>query len=206
MTTAIQRAAIRAPNRIVVDTPSKVNTNLMGAPKLHPYAEIGARIADLRRKLAVSRATKVTQSDVAQAVGAHLGTVTAWEIGKQRPEGEKLERLATFLRADPRYILMGDAIEPDVEPDIPPVEFLKPAARTWFHAKIGEWFAAGWRPEEVSEAARSLVSALDGGGAVRFGGPGRADELSEEEQLLALRGGAGHVERYLAPRWGRKTI
>ena len=51
----------------------------------------------------------MTQREVAAAVGVSPGTVTAWEIGKQRPEGRNLERLAAFLGVFPEEITSADA-------------------------------------------------------------------------------------------------
>ena len=77
----------------------------------HPFAQIGGRIADLRRALGRSAGRRVTQREMAEALGVHLGTVTAWEIGKQRPEGENLDRLAELLDVSPDYLLHGTESE-----------------------------------------------------------------------------------------------
>ena len=60
----------------------------------------------------------MTQREVAAEVGVSVGTVTAWEIGKQRPEGRNLERLAAFLGVFPDEITSAAAGL--AEPGLPP--------------------------------------------------------------------------------------
>lgn len=81
----------------------------MGSANARPYKEIGHRIADLRREAGRARGQRLTQREVAEAVGVATGTVTAWEAGKQRPEGENLEKLAAFFRVPPELIVHGDS-------------------------------------------------------------------------------------------------
>lgn len=89
----------------------EVNTLLMSESpefrKARPYQDIGERIAEARRVLARARSRRIPQRAVAEAVGVAEGTVTAWEIGKQKPEGANLIRLAEFLCVTPTYILTG---------------------------------------------------------------------------------------------------
>jgi transcriptional regulator with XRE-family HTH domain len=72
------------------------------------YRDIGHRIADLRRERARARTKRLTQREVAEALEVAEGTVTAWETGKQRPEGENLLGLARLLRTSPAYLLTGE--------------------------------------------------------------------------------------------------
>lgn len=71
----------------------------------HPYADVGQRISDFRRARERDTGRRIPQREVAKNVGVTVGTVTAWEIGKQRPEGENLVKLATFLRTSPAAIV-----------------------------------------------------------------------------------------------------
>jgi transcriptional regulator with XRE-family HTH domain len=138
----------------------------------YPYVRTGDRIADLRRALARREGRRVTQRALAEALGVHLGTVTAWEIGKQRPEGENLRRLAAFLGVPPEAVL-GEGGEGEA-----------PAAAP------GD---AGLGP--VEDAAAELFGSLDR--VVRYlggiGPPGQAklrklDALEGLRRLLTARG------------------
>lgn len=80
---------------------------------MHPYADVGDRIAALRRALARARGRRLTQRDVAAELGVHAATVTAWEIGRQRPEGENLRRLAALLGVAPGEISGPAPAPPD---------------------------------------------------------------------------------------------
>jgi transcriptional regulator with XRE-family HTH domain len=80
---------------------------------VHPYADVGDRIAALRRALARTRGRRLTQRDVAAELGVHAATVTAWEIGRQRPEGENLRRLAVLLGVAPEEIAGPSALPAD---------------------------------------------------------------------------------------------
>lgn len=74
-----------------------------------PYVEIGHRIADFRKALGRRRGRRVSQREVAEYIPVHEGTVTAWELGKQKPEGGNLVRLAEFLETTPDEIV-GHAV------------------------------------------------------------------------------------------------
>jgi hypothetical protein len=132
-------------------------------------------------------------------IGVSHGTVTRWRTGVRTPV------LAATRRAVRAYLNEREAptAAPAEVPDLPDGAFLKPRARAYYHERVGDYLTRGWPSAVVYEAARSLISALDGGAAVRDGGAGRSDELSEDDQLLALTAGAGHVEKYIGARWKR---
>ncbi len=89
-------------------TPRKgVNTHLVRDLQAHPYWEIGQRISDARVEAGRREGIRLTQQKIADAVGVHVGTVTAWETGKQRPEGENLVRLASRLGVDATFLMEG---------------------------------------------------------------------------------------------------
>jgi transcriptional regulator with XRE-family HTH domain len=76
------------------------------------FVFVGDRIAALRRAAGRARGRRLTQRELAHAVGVHLATVTAWEIGKQRPEGDNLLRLAGVLGVPPSEVVGGDPSPP----------------------------------------------------------------------------------------------
>lgn len=86
-----------------------VNSLVMNQKKTpRRYVVVGNRVQDLRRKLPPPEGSKhVTQGELASRVGVAVGTVTAWENGYQRPEGENLVALAHELETTPEYILHG---------------------------------------------------------------------------------------------------
>lgn len=49
----------------------------------------------------------MTQAELAERVGVAEGTVTAWEGGYQKPDGDNLIALATALGVSEGYILHG---------------------------------------------------------------------------------------------------
>lgn len=65
-----------------------------------PYKDLGHQLADLRRQKGRRMGGRYTQGDVAEQVGVAEGTVTAWERGYRKPEGDNLIRLARVLEAD----------------------------------------------------------------------------------------------------------
>lgn len=84
----------------------------MDSPDRTQYYAIGQRISDLRRELARARGVrKIPQHVIAEEVGVHSGTVTAWETGKQKPVGDNLLSLARMFGTTPEYILHGDEAE-----------------------------------------------------------------------------------------------
>lgn len=62
-----------------------------------PYKETGRRIAQLRRETGWKRNQRFTQRMLAEELGVAESTVTAWEVGKQEPEGTNLANLARFF-------------------------------------------------------------------------------------------------------------
>lgn len=77
----------------------------MAKGQRHPFEDVGHRIADLRKALGRKRGRRVSQKELADYIPVHEGTVTAWEIGKQKPEGGNLVRLAEFLETTPDELL-----------------------------------------------------------------------------------------------------
>jgi transcriptional regulator with XRE-family HTH domain len=77
----------------------------------YSHRDIGHRIGDLRREAGRKRGKRITQREVAEAVGVAEGTVTAWETGKQRPEGDNLLALAELLGTAPGYLRSGRATQ-----------------------------------------------------------------------------------------------
>lgn len=65
----------------------------------------GDRIAEARKRLGL------TQTQLAELLGAHLTTVNRWEKGHQVPEGETLGRLAQALKVEEGWILRGGAFD-----------------------------------------------------------------------------------------------
>ena len=78
--------------------------------RARPYGRIGQRVADLRRAAGRRRGERLTQRELADTLGVHQTTVAAWEIGRQRPEGDNLVRLAEVLGSTPEAIL-GESAE-----------------------------------------------------------------------------------------------
>lgn len=180
-----------------------VNSDLVNPTKLHPYAEIGARIASRRRELGRLRGERITQQRLAALVGVHTATVTAWEIGKQWPEGENLLRLAEQLDV-PTSFLVGEvgAAEETAEqvlaPDLPDVSFLKPKARAIYDAAVGSYLTRRWPAPIIERAAWDLTNYIRGANSLRSEGTGRP-ELTEEEQCMVLERAREHVERAYGP-------
>jgi transcriptional regulator with XRE-family HTH domain len=98
----------RSGTRNLVPIGEIVNNFLVPNPKSFPYRDIGNRIQDARRDKARSIMKRITQSRMAEELGVHVGTVTAWEIGKQRPEGRRLEQLAEYLGVSASFLVTGE--------------------------------------------------------------------------------------------------
>jgi len=62
---------------------------------------IGARIKRIRKK------EKLTQKQVAEAVGVSAGAVTQWELDMTQPRGANLNALAYTLKSSPSEIIEG---------------------------------------------------------------------------------------------------
>jgi DNA-binding transcriptional regulator YiaG len=63
------------------------------------------------RPRAIREATRLSQSDVAGAIGASRSAVASWEEGRRRPRGELAARYSSFLRSLSR-LLGGQNSEP----------------------------------------------------------------------------------------------
>jgi transcriptional regulator with XRE-family HTH domain len=175
-----------------------------------PYKAVGHRIADLRRAKGRLEGRRVTQREVAEAVGVSPGTVTAWEIGKQRPEGRNLERLAAFLGVFPEEITSADvsvtagpgpALPPTLarllvrEPrpapnyaglgiELPGYEKLLEGPRRLFDAFMVDLIRRGLGREELEEVGRGALAPF-----VSFrslGGGGREGGATEAAQMRVL--------------------
>ena len=152
----------------------------------------------------------MTQREVAEAVGVSPGTVTAWEIGKQRPEGRNLERLAAFLGVFPEEITSADvsvtagpgpALPPTLarllvrEPrpapnyaglgiELPGYEKLLEGPRRLFDAFMVDLIRRGLGREELEEVGRGALAPF-----VSFrslGGGGREGGATEAAQMRVL--------------------
>lgn len=81
-------------------------------PKNRPNAELGARIARART------ARGLTQLDIAKHFSIERVSVTQWESGVTKPEGDKLPGLADRLGIPLQWLMTGKG-DPDVEPPKP---------------------------------------------------------------------------------------
>lgn len=63
--------------------------------------EMNERIRLKRKEL------KMTQSDLAKAVGVNRVTVTGWESGDYKPGGENLQMLSAALKCHPKWLVDG---------------------------------------------------------------------------------------------------
>lgn len=154
----------------------RVNRFLMTDRNGRPYKEIGQRIADLRRQEGRRRGLRLTQKVVAEHVGVAEGTVTAWEIGKQRPEGENLKRLASLLRTTPEFILGVEAGGPELHhlPDedlappnyeglgieIPERDRLKPGPMRMFDRFVHRLLDMGLGREDIEHWGRTVLAPI----------------------------------------------
>lgn len=166
-----------------MDGRAAVNTYLMTSAdtgrKPHPYIDIGHRIAERRRQLGRERGRRITQKQVADAVDVATGTVTAWEIGKQRPEGENLVKLAAFLETTPDQLIHGALTESGPATYARAsmgAQLLRERSRQVYTKFMGELFAAGCDQEEMERASELLLAPI----------VARPD-LSERMQEMALR-------------------
>lgn len=56
-----------------------------------------------QRLIAARKARKVTQSELAEAIGVGQATVSAWEAGKKSPRLDEIERMAGFFNEPVTY-------------------------------------------------------------------------------------------------------
>lgn len=78
-----------------------------------PHQSYGARIAAARYLKSAREGKRVSQKQAARAVGVSAGTWTAWEVGKQRPEGGNLDRICAYLGVTPAALEGGEPLEGD---------------------------------------------------------------------------------------------
>jgi len=96
------------PKSYLIRRTQKVKRYFLASKLPTPYREIGDRIQDFRREAGRRRRRRFSQKELANLIGVAEGTVTAWETGRQRPQGENLMRLARALEVRPEEII-GDA-------------------------------------------------------------------------------------------------
>jgi SOS-response transcriptional repressor LexA len=93
------------------------------------------------RVLARRKDLKLTQADVAKAIGVSKVSVSQWEKGDTSPKGENLYALAKVLRCDVSWLLHGKS-KPPLEPSNvtagPELQGLYPVI-SWVQA--GDWSA-----------------------------------------------------------------
>lgn len=67
----------------------------------------GKRLADLRRRKADELGRRLTQREVAEAIGVSRETYAAWEADLQAPAGENLLKAARYYGVEPGEIMYG---------------------------------------------------------------------------------------------------
>lgn len=149
----------------------------------------------------------MTQREVAAEVGVSVGTVTAWEIGKQRPEGRNLERLAAFLGVFPDEITSAAAglaepaglppalarllvREPRPAPnyaglgiDLPGYDALLDGPRRLFDAFMLDLIRRGLGREELEKLGRGVLGPFV---SFRALGGGEGGEAAQTKVLAVL--------------------
>lgn len=70
-------------------------------------AGIPRRLYSARMRMSADRGTPVTQAEIGRAVGVTEGQIGHWEKGRQRPDLEMIDRLATALGVRPWWIAYG---------------------------------------------------------------------------------------------------
>lgn len=78
--------------------------------KLPYMTSMGNRIRKRRKDL------KLTQKHIAEHVGVKTPSVTQWESGEYKPNGENLLRLAAVLETTPEWITDGEGLAGRVSP------------------------------------------------------------------------------------------
>jgi transcriptional regulator with XRE-family HTH domain len=69
------------------------------AHKRHADGHIGARLAETRK------ARGISQGWLAKRIGVSVGTIQAYEHGRSRIPGDRLEALVGVLRCDPATLI-----------------------------------------------------------------------------------------------------
>lgn len=169
----------------------------------HPFEETGHRIADLRKGLSRKLRKRITQKDVADFVGVHEGTVTAWELGKQEPQDNNLPKLAEFLETSPDYIVgrpittrravptppvAAREVSPNYDGlgiDLPGREALLPEPLRRFDQFMIELIGDGLGREDLQEIGRGVLGPIVGLNTLHKGRE-ISDAKMESDQLQVL--------------------
>lgn len=152
--------------------------------------DLGRVISDARRALGHRRGKRVTQRELAEAVGVHELTVTAWETGKQKPDADNLAKVTSFLGMDSDETLMVREARADYgvsigDLNLPDVSFLAPRARALFDEAIGNWVRRRWTSEIIENAATLLLGYFNRTSTLQSSGAS-VPKLSEEMQVHIL--------------------
>ena len=63
------------------------------------------------RLSAIRKQKKISQAELAEALGVHTGTVSHWENGRQLPDTATMQKIADFLGVPPGTLLDGNNSE-----------------------------------------------------------------------------------------------
>lgn len=105
--------------------------------------ELGVAIAEARRSMARRQRRRITQRQVAEALGVHELTVTAWETGKQKPDPENLAKLARFF----------EAAEPEARPALREQRVAYPTSSERLGNEAEDWLATIVSPDLIRRFA-----------------------------------------------------
>jgi transcriptional regulator with XRE-family HTH domain len=149
-------------------------------------AQFATRLRDARRRTRTAAGRRMTQADLATAVGVERNTVSRWELGRVPRQREVLERLAGVLGVSPEWLL-GEEAQGRSEQNVSGPD-ISVRGRTEL-------------PPEVAKAARRLVDAFKREMAI---GGATAEELHYIETVLmtpnlppTLAGGAVQPDQLL---------
>jgi len=141
--------------------------------------EMNERLLDLRR----AHVPKLTQNDVAKAVGVSRAAVTQWESGLTKPKGEYIHELAKLYGCTTGYILHGEqSVIAEIEPAqigatrIPVIDYVQ--AGCWTEA-CGHTLADG--------SIETILTDLELGGrafALRVKGDSMAPDIIEGDVVV----------------------